>query len=105
MAFDHGEGFVVRVAAAIMYLSLCRVVPVLAEASVLSASALNLGVARFMAITALANIPIAIVYAAIGSFAVGMNVFWPAFGAVGLTLLLYLAAVPALQRKKKVSET
>ena len=77
---------------AALYLTLFRVVPVLAEASVLSAGALSLPFARFLIITALANVPVAVVYAAIGALAVQTSVFWPAFGAVAITLLIYLAA-------------
>lgn len=72
------------------WLILFRPVPVLAEASVLSAGALSLPFRRFMSITSIANIPIAIIYAFIGHWAVERDVFWPAFGAVAVTLVLFI---------------
>ena len=61
-------------------LVLFRAVPVLAEASVILAGFSGMPPARFFAITAPANLGIAVAYAAVGAFAVDSNSFLLAFG-------------------------
>lgn len=101
-AREKAGGIVAR--RAVVFLTLFRVVPVLAEASVLSASALDLSLRRFMTITTIANAPVAVVYALFGSWAVDTGVFWPSFGAVGVTLIIYLAMITFIQRSTQSKE-
>ncbi len=65
-------------------LVLCRAVPVLAEASVILAGTFRLPVWRVIGMTALANLAVGGLYAAIGATAVQL----PAVGAFALALLL-----------------
>lgn len=69
-----------------------RAVPVLAEASVVLAGLSTMPLGRFVLLTALANLGIAVTYAAVGAFAVEANSFLLAFaGSIilpGLAMLL-----------------
>ena len=69
-----------------------RAVPVLAEASVVLAGLSSMPLSRFVLLTALANLGIAVTYAAVGAFAVEANSFLPAFaGSIilpGMAMLL-----------------
>jgi len=69
-----------------------RAVPVLAEASVVLAGLSAMPLSRFVLLTALANLGIAVTYAAVGAFAVEANSFLLAFaGSIilpGLAMLL-----------------
>jgi uncharacterized membrane protein YdjX (TVP38/TMEM64 family) len=64
---------------------LCRPVPVLAEASVVCAGLVRAQYGRFVRLTAISNLGIALAYAAIGAYSFGMNSFLAAF--VGALLL------------------
>ena len=68
---------------------LTRAVPVLAEASVVFAGASRMNLARFGKLTALANAGVAILYSAIGAFAMSANSFLAAF--IGSLLLPAIA--------------
>jgi len=69
-----------------------RAVPILAEASVVLAGLSAMPLTRFVLLTALANLGIAVTYAAVGAFAVDANSFLLAFtGSImlpGLAMLL-----------------
>jgi membrane protein DedA with SNARE-associated domain len=66
-------------------LILTRAVPVLAEASVIFAGIARMPFPRFIAITALSNLGIAVAYAAVGAFSMRMESFLVAFaGAIAL---------------------
>jgi uncharacterized membrane protein YdjX (TVP38/TMEM64 family) len=66
-------------------LVLCRAVPVLAEASVLLAGVTSMPWKRFLAVTSLANLGIAAIYAWVGQKAMDSGAFLLAFGgAVGV---------------------
>jgi len=71
---------------------LCRPVPVLAEASVILAGLVKTSFGRFLALTTLANLGIALGYAAIGAYSMRLDSFLSAFiGAMlvpGLALLI-----------------
>ena len=71
---------------------MCRPVPVLAEASVIFAGLVRAPFARFLAMTALSNLGIAVGYAAFGAFSMRVDSFLIAFlGALmipGLAMLL-----------------
>lgn len=70
-----------------------RAVPVLAEASVVLAGLSNMPLGRFVLLTALANLGIAVTYAAVGAFAVDANSFLLAFaGSIALPGLAMLLA-------------
>lgn len=72
-------------------LVLMRAVPVLAEASTIAAGAAGLSLLRFTAVTALANLGIAAVYAAIGAYAYEANSFLLAFaGALAVPAVALL---------------
>ncbi len=58
---------------------ICRPVPVLAEASVIFAGLVRAPFPRFLALTSLSNLGIAIGYAAFGAFSMSMNSFLVAF--------------------------
>jgi uncharacterized membrane protein YdjX (TVP38/TMEM64 family) len=58
---------------------LCRPVPVLAEASVVFAGLVRSPYARFVQLTAVSNLGIALGYAAIGAYSFGMDSFLAAF--------------------------
>ncbi len=70
-----------------------RAVPVLAEASVVLAGLSSMPLGRFVVLTALANLGIAVTYAAVGAFAVDANSFLLAFA--GSIILPGLAMVLA----------
>jgi uncharacterized membrane protein YdjX (TVP38/TMEM64 family) len=64
---------------------MCRPVPVLAEASVIFAGLIGAPFARFLALTALSNLGIAIGYAAFGAFSMSVDSFLVAFlGALAI---------------------
>ena len=66
-----------------------RAVPVLAEVSVIFAGVAGISAKRFLLLVGLANAGIAIVYAAIGAFALTTESFLPALvGAVGVPALV-----------------
>ena len=71
----------------------CRSVPVLAEASVVFAGVAGMPLPRFLLLSGLSNLAIAVVYAMVGAYAMRANSFLLAFfGAValpGLALLLF----------------
>jgi uncharacterized membrane protein YdjX (TVP38/TMEM64 family) len=71
---------------------LCRPVPVLAEASVVFAGLVNAPLANFVRLTAVANLGIALGYAAFGAYSLRLDSFFVAFlGALllpGLFLLI-----------------
>lgn len=68
-----------------LMLAISRPVPMLAEASVIMAGALARPFSRFLAVTALANLGISLVYAAAGAFSAGVDSFLLAFlAAMGL---------------------
>lgn len=82
-----------------MALVLCRPVPVLAEASVIFAGVARLPVARFLATCLIANLGIAVAYAAIGAYSMRLDSFLTAFaGAILLPAVAWLAARPFLRR-------
>ena len=58
-----------------------RAVPVLAEASVLFAGVARMPFGRFVLLTTLANLGIALTYSAVGAYALEVESFLPAFGA------------------------
>ena len=58
---------------------MCRPVPVLAEASVIFAGLVGAPFARFVALTALSNLGIAVGYAAFGAFSMSVDSFLVAF--------------------------
>ena len=58
---------------------ICRPVPVLAEASVIFAGLVGAPFSRFLVLTALSNLGIAIGYAAFGAFSMSMDSFLVAF--------------------------
>jgi uncharacterized membrane protein YdjX (TVP38/TMEM64 family) len=69
-----------------------RPVPVLAEASVILAGLIQVDVARFLILSALANLGIAAAYAAIGAYSMGVGSFLATFvGALILPGLAMLA--------------
>ena len=70
-----------------------RAVPVLAEASVVLAGLSSMPLGRFVVLTALATLGIAVTYAAVGAFAVDANSFLLAFA--GSIILPGLAMVLA----------
>ena len=67
-----------------------RAAPVLAEASTIAAGAARYPLWRFVAVTCLANLGVAVAYAGIGAFAWSINSFLLAFaGAVGIPVFAY----------------
>ena len=64
-------------------LVVCRAVPVLAEASVLLAGVTSMPWRRFLAVTSLANLGIAAIYAWAGQQAMESDAFLLAFGGAG----------------------
>ena len=73
-------------------LVLCRPVPVLAEASVLLASANGMPLGRLVALTALANLPVALLYAWFGAAMLGgVPVIWLVVSILALTGVLLIA--------------
>jgi uncharacterized membrane protein YdjX (TVP38/TMEM64 family) len=77
-------------------LVLTRAVPVLAEAAVLFAGMSRMPLRRFLLLTTLANTGIAILYAAVGAFAMAWNSFLAAFAGS----LLVPAAAQAIMRRQ-----
>jgi uncharacterized membrane protein YdjX (TVP38/TMEM64 family) len=74
----------------------CRSVPVLAEASVVFAGVAGMSLRRFLLLTGLSNLAIALAYAAVGALALEANSFLLAFfGAIALPA----AAMLLLRRK------
>jgi len=72
---------------------LCRPVPVLAEASVIVAGLIRAPLGRFLHVTIWSNLGIALVYAAIGAFAMRVESFLLAFaGAIVVPGLAFLAS-------------
>jgi len=72
---------------------MCRPVPVLAEASVIFAGLIKAPFARFLALTALSNLGVALGYAAFGAFSMRVDSFLMAFlGALALPGLAILIA-------------
>ena len=70
-----------------------RPVPVLAEATVIFAGLVRTPLARFLQLTGLSNLGIALAYGAIGAFSMQMNSFWLALaGAIVLPAVAALAA-------------
>ena len=74
-------------------LIVCRAVPVLAEASVVFAGVAGMRMRRFVLLVALANLAVAVAYAAVGALALEANSFLLAFlGAIllpGAVMLLF----------------
>jgi uncharacterized membrane protein YdjX (TVP38/TMEM64 family) len=80
-------------------LVLCRPIPVLAEASVIVAGLVHRPVVRFLSLTMWSNLGIAIVYAAIGAFAMRVDSFLLAFvGAIAVPGVAFLASKLWLSR-------
>jgi uncharacterized membrane protein YdjX (TVP38/TMEM64 family) len=74
-------------------IAFCRAVPVLAEASVLLAGTFEMPFRRFALLTAVSNLGISGVYAAVGATSARLNSFLFAFlGAICLPLLAMLLA-------------
>ena len=72
---------------------LCRPVPVLAEASVIVAGLIRTPIVRFLTLAIWSNLGIAVVYAAIGAFAMRVDSFLLAFaGAIIVPGLAFLAS-------------
>lgn len=71
----------------------CRAVPVLAEASVVFAGVAGMSLGRFLALVSLANLAVALAYAAVGALALEADSFLLAFaGAIllpGAMMLLF----------------
>lgn len=79
---------------------ICRPVPVVAEASVIFAGVMRLPAARFLGVCALANLGVAIGYAAIGAYSMSVNSFLLAFlGAMALPGFAWLAGRRWLSRE------
>jgi uncharacterized membrane protein YdjX (TVP38/TMEM64 family) len=86
---------------------ICRPVPVLAEASVIFAGLVGAPFARFLTLTALSNLGIAIGYAAFGAFSMRVDSFLVAFlgalvipgAAIGLVKLTFGKAADKESRK------
>jgi uncharacterized membrane protein YdjX (TVP38/TMEM64 family) len=72
---------------------LARPVPVLAEASVFFAGISKMESRSFLLVSALSNLGISLMYAAVGSYSVSVNSFLPAFGGAvilpGIALLFH----------------
>jgi uncharacterized membrane protein YdjX (TVP38/TMEM64 family) len=83
---------------------LCRPVPVLAEASVVFAGLVRAQYGRFVRLTAISNLGIALGYAAIGAYSFGMDSFLAAFlGALvlpGVFILISRKFTPQNEKKK-----
>ena len=78
---------------------LCRAVPVVAEASVLFAGVVHAPPGRYLVVCALANLGIAVGYAAIGAYSMRVDSFLLAFvGALAIPGLAWMAARPFLPR-------
>ncbi|SLN22840.1 TVP38/TMEM64 family protein [Roseisalinus antarcticus] len=71
-------------------LLLARAVPVLAEASVVTAGALRMPFGPFLATTTLANLVIALAYAAIGALAASAQMGWIVLATLGLPGVAWL---------------
>lgn len=85
----------------VLVLALCRPVPVLAEASVIAAGVAGLAAAKVMAVTTLANIGFAAVYAAFGAAAdTGTGLVAALVASIGLPLAAMLAAKALRLRRR-----
>jgi uncharacterized membrane protein YdjX (TVP38/TMEM64 family) len=81
---------------------LCRAVPVVAEASVIFAGVMHAPVGRFLAVCALANLGIALGYAAIGAYSMSVDSFLLAFlGALAIPVVAWIVARPFLPRANR----
>jgi uncharacterized membrane protein YdjX (TVP38/TMEM64 family) len=79
----------------------CRPVPVVAEASVIFAGVMHVPVVRFLGVCALANLGIAVGYAAIGAWAMSVDSFLLAFlGALAVPGLAWVVARLLLPRAR-----
>lgn len=87
-------------------LALVRAVPVLAEASVILAGAGAYRFARFMAVTGLANLGIAIAYAQVGALGLAAGSMWYALaGAIALPAVAWLLAWPLRRPQRTASQS
>jgi uncharacterized membrane protein YdjX (TVP38/TMEM64 family) len=82
-------------------IALCRAVPVLAEASVLLAGMFGMPFRRFALLTAVSNLGISLVYAAVGAYSVQTGSFLLAFAGAILVPLLIMGIVRHLQPHAK----
>jgi len=81
---------------------LCRPVPVVAEASVIFAGVMHVPATRFLLVCALANLGVAIGYAAIGAYAMSVDSFLLAFlGALAMPGVAWLVARLFLPRQAR----
>jgi uncharacterized membrane protein YdjX (TVP38/TMEM64 family) len=81
-------------------LVICRPVPVLAEASVMFAGLVRAPFGRFVSLTALSNLGIALGYAAFGAFSMRIDSFFVAFiGALLIPGIVMLIAKVVLGRR------
>jgi uncharacterized membrane protein YdjX (TVP38/TMEM64 family) len=81
---------------------LCRPVPVLAEASVVFAGLVNAPLANFVRLTAVANLGIALGYAAFGAYSLRLDSFFVAFlGALLLPGLFILISRLTFGRSRR----
>ena len=81
---------------------LCRPVPVLAEASVIFAGIIHRPFAPFILLSAVSNLGVALGYAAVGAYALGINSFVLAFaGSLVIPGLLMLASRRWLLAKRQ----
>ena len=84
----------------VLTIVLCRPVPVLAEASVVFAGLVHAPFGRFMRLTALSNLGIALGYSAFGAYSLRMDSFLVAFlGAMLLPALFMLISRYTFGRK------
>jgi uncharacterized membrane protein YdjX (TVP38/TMEM64 family) len=82
-----------------MAIVLCRPVPVLAEASVIFAGVVRMPAARFLSVCTLANLGIAVAYAAIGAYSMRLDSFLAAFGgALLLPAIAWIITRPFVKR-------
>jgi uncharacterized membrane protein YdjX (TVP38/TMEM64 family) len=82
---------------------ICRPIPVLAEASVLFVGMAQMPLGRFLLLSALSNLGVSIVYAAVGAFSASLNSFLLAFAGAILVPLIGMAAT-AMTRRDHVSK-
>jgi uncharacterized membrane protein YdjX (TVP38/TMEM64 family) len=81
---------------------LCRPVPVLAEASVIFAGIVRRPLARFVVTTCWSNLGIALVYAAIGAYAMRVDSFLLAFlGSLALSGVALLVSKLSLRGRRR----
>jgi uncharacterized membrane protein YdjX (TVP38/TMEM64 family) len=77
----------------------CRPIPVLAEASVLFVGMAHMPMGHFLLLTALSNLGISMVYAAIGAYSASLNSFLLAFVGAILVPLIGMGAMDTRKRK------